>query len=316
MKFSGHESFACRYAWLPKAYRAISTDPTIFAQEESAMVVLGVGKNMVRSIRFWVEVSGVATPVGGRSLELTPFAHAVFGNGGFDPYLEDRRTLWLLHWRIATFADDPVFAWRYMLNHWPHGEFTRSEAVAAFLRESERLGHRHSEVTLGQHFDVFLHSYAHTRGSAAGEDSLDGPLVELDLIQHVGDRKVGEAGRREPVYGFRREPKPDLSPALFAYCVCDYWNQWHPGEATLTYRDVAVAECSVGQVFKLPEEDVRARLEAFATSAATPFRYQPSAVQGLLHRTSPADDASLLAGVYDYHDLGLAALLRESGEAE
>jgi hypothetical protein len=25
-RFSGHETFACRYAWLPKAYRAIAAD--------------------------------------------------------------------------------------------------------------------------------------------------------------------------------------------------------------------------------------------------------------------------------------------------
>lgn len=280
------------------------------------MVELGVGKNMVRSIRFWVEVSGVATPSGARALELTPFAHAILGEDGFDPYLEDRRTLWLLHWRIATYADDPAFAWRYMLNYWPHGEFTRSEAVGAFMRESERLGYKHSEVTLTQHFDVFLHTYVRTRGSAAGEDSLDGPLVELEMLQHVGDRKVGEAGRREPVYAFRRESKPDLSQALFAYCLHDYWNQWHPGEATLTYRDVAIAECSVGQVFKLSEEDVRARLEAFAHPASAPLRYQPSAVQGLLHRTGTEDDGALLAEVYDPSGSSLAATLRTSAEAE
>ncbi len=52
MRFSGHESFVCRYAWLPKAFRAIVQDPAAFRDEEQAMVSLGVGKNMVRSIRF------------------------------------------------------------------------------------------------------------------------------------------------------------------------------------------------------------------------------------------------------------------------
>src|ERR1019366_2997031 len=66
VKYSGHETFACRYAWLPKALQAIQSDPKVFADEDQAMVDLGVGKNMVRSIRFWVEASGMAkpTPVG------------------------------------------------------------------------------------------------------------------------------------------------------------------------------------------------------------------------------------------------------------
>jgi hypothetical protein len=72
-RFSGHESFACRYAWLPKAYRELATDPDALADEDRAMVRLGVGKNMVRSIRFWVEVMGVAEPTSGRSFDLTQF---------------------------------------------------------------------------------------------------------------------------------------------------------------------------------------------------------------------------------------------------
>ena len=50
-RISGHESFPCRYTWLPKAVRGIGVDFKLFGDEERAMVDLGVGKNMVRSIR-------------------------------------------------------------------------------------------------------------------------------------------------------------------------------------------------------------------------------------------------------------------------
>ena len=96
MRFSGHESFACRYAWLPKAFRAIVQDPTAFQDVEQAMVRLGVGKNMVRSIRFWVEVMGVAAPRAEKTLAPTGFGQAIFAEEGFDPFLEDVRTLWLV----------------------------------------------------------------------------------------------------------------------------------------------------------------------------------------------------------------------------
>src|SRR3546814_9972056 len=84
MRFSGHETFACRYAWLPKAYRALKRDPAAFSDEDGAMVELGLGKNMVRSLRFWVDAAGLAQPAKGRELELTEFAHAVFQDNGFD----------------------------------------------------------------------------------------------------------------------------------------------------------------------------------------------------------------------------------------
>lgn len=295
-RFSGHESFACRYAWLPKAYRGLQADSAIFTDESKAMVEMGLGKNMVRSLRFWTEAMGLASPSRTRGHDLTEFAHTIFGPNGQDPFLEDQRTLWLLHWKLASRNEGALFAWRYLFSLWPYPEFTRSDALAAFLRESEKLGHSHSPVTLGQHLDVFLHSYQAGRaGQVALEDTLDGPLVELDLIQSIGERK-GENGRFETVYAFRREAKPEISPALFDYCVADFWQRFHPTEASLTLREVALAPCSPGQVFKLPENDIRSRLEAGSGSSDRPFTYQPSAVQGLLFRTNTP---IVLAAVYE-----------------
>jgi len=303
MRFSGHESFVCRYAWLPKAFRAIVQDPAAFRDEEQAMVSLGVGKNMVRSIRFWVEVMGVAMPRADKTLKPTCFGQAIFAEDGFDPFLEDVRTLWLLHWHMAAREEDPLFAWDFLLHKWPYAELTRSEALAAFVRESRRLNVSHSEVTLGQHLDVFLHTYVSTRGTKGIlEESLDCPLAELELLQIVGERRVDGAGRREPVYAFRRETKPDITTALFEYCLHDYWQRRHAGEATLTYRDVAIAPGSIGQFLKLPEDDIRTRLDVYAVSdALRPFSYQPSAVQGLVTRrdVGPRD---FLAAVYTEED--------------
>lgn len=285
LRFSGHETFACRYAWLPKAYRALEQNPSIFSDDDGAMVALGLGKNMVRSLRFWVEATGLANQTKGRALGLTPFAHEIFGADGLDPYLEDVRTLWLLHWNLSSRSEGPLFAWRCLLNHWPYPEFTRTEAIAFFIRESNRMGHSHSEVTLSQHFDVFLHTYHATRSASVGiEDSLDAALVELSLIQTVGERRV-DGGRWESVYSFRREPKPEITPEVFDYCLVDFWTRFRHQEQTLGLRELASGECSPGQVFKLPEDDVRARLDEYASSGIErPFSYQPSAVQGLLSK--------------------------------
>lgn len=263
------------------------------------MVRIGVGKNMVRSIRFWAEVIGVATPQPDKTLERTRFGRAVFADDGFDPFLEDARTLWLLHWNVATRFEDPLFAWDFLFYKWPYAELTRSEALAAFVRESRRLNMSHSEVTLGQHLDVFLHTYIPTRVAKGGlEESLDCPLAELELLHQVGERRVDGSGRREPVYAFRREAKPEVTTALFEYCLDDYWRRRRAGEATLSYRDVATAPGSIGQAFKLPEDDIRSRLDAYAlTDSHRPFGYQPSAVQGLVSRHD-VGECDFLARVY------------------
>src|ERR1700681_1838056 len=115
VKYSGHETFACRDAWLPKALQAIQSDPKVFADEDQAMVELGVGKNMVRSIRFWVEASGMAKSKSAHNgVEPTALGELIFGAKGLDPFMEDIQTLWLIHWNLTTQTKDPLFAWGFL----------------------------------------------------------------------------------------------------------------------------------------------------------------------------------------------------------
>jgi hypothetical protein len=278
-RFSGHETFPCRYAWLPKAYLSLMDDQRIFTDEEEAMVSMGVGKNMVRAIRFWVQATGVAAAARGGGYTITDFGRALLDREGFDPFLEDRRTLWLIHWQLSTHVEEPLFAWDFLLNRWTHPEISRTEALRAFDQEAKRLGRKLSSVTLEQHFDTFLHTYVPTRSRKGEiqEDNLDCPLVELELIQKVGERDCGNGGRREPIYVFRHDLKPEITPGLFVYCLNDFWNKRRSAERTLTFRDVSVAHGSPGQVFKLPEWDVRERLERLKNDSDGVFSYQESA---------------------------------------
>lgn len=300
-KFSGHETFPCRYAWLPKAYLALRATEEVFASEEAAMVTLGLGKNMVRACRFWVQATGVAESAGGR-YELTDFGVALLDpEEGFDPYLEDVRTLWLLHWQLSSGMDEPLFAWDYLLNRWQHPDMTRTAVIEEFIRETQRMERKLSVITLEQHFDTFLHTYVPTRSRKGDvqEDNLDCPLVELELIQKCGERPIDADGKREVIYAFRREAKPEITPELFIYCLNDFWDKRAPNELTLSFREVAVAHGSPGQLFKLPEWDVRERMDAIAEDSGGVFRYQESASQQQVSRSaSRPNPAELLASIY------------------
>ena len=53
-KFSGHESFPCKSLWLKKGYDFVVGGNDFNSPD--AVITLGVGKNMVMSIRFWLRV--------------------------------------------------------------------------------------------------------------------------------------------------------------------------------------------------------------------------------------------------------------------
>lgn len=300
-RFSGHETFPCRYAWLPKAFSEILASPKALADDQEAMIALGVGKNMVRAIRFWLQATGMATAAGGGALTPTPFGRRLLGPKGADLYLEDIRTIWLLHWQIASHVEQPLFAWEFLLNRWPHPEFTRSAVLAAFRRESKFQAKELSDVTLTQHFDVFLHSYVPTRGRKGEvlEENLDCPLVELGLIHRTGERATEAHGHREVIYSFRREEKSEITPELFVYCLDDFWKRRRETEQTLTLRDVALAVGSPGQLLKLPEEVVRERLDQIEAESAGAFAYRESAAQQHVVRKDLRKAAELLERVYD-----------------
>jgi hypothetical protein len=299
-RISGHESFSCRYAWLPKVVHLLQQGPAFLGDDEKAMVELGLGKNMVRSARFWAHAIGIIESYRSE-ISLTQFGDLLLGKGDLDPFLEDICTLWLLHWRLSTDIDHPLLAWDYLFNRWQEPELIPSHATKMLYKEASKYDEGLSIVTLQQHFDVFLHSYVPTRGKKGKvqEENLDCPLVELDLLQRVGDRgSLTNDGERESVYIFRREEKPDITQELFAYCLADYWLKRHPTEHTLAFREMAHGHGSPGQVFKLPEEDIKARLEVIETATAGCFTYVESAQLQQVRRTEQPNMPKFLKNIY------------------
>lgn len=299
MRFSGHESFACRYAWLPKALQAVVDAPEIFSDEDEAMVELGVGKNMVRSIRFWAEAAGMVAPATS-GMAPTGLGKKIFLDDGFDPFLEDITTLWLIHWKLST-NPSPLLAWDFLLNRWQETEFTESRVMSALQKEVASLERSASDVTLKQHFSIFLHTYLVTRAAKGevSEDNLDCPLTELEMIVRVGDREGAEVGgRREPIYAFRREDKPTISNGLFAYCVNDFWNRRYPTEKTLPARTIANGHGSPGQIFKIPEQEVFNRLSEIESVTGKRIRYSDSEALPQLSREGSIVDDAVLAKAY------------------
>ena len=300
-KYSGHGTFPCRYTWLPKAVIALKDKPQLFNDVDEAMVELGVGKQMVRAIRFWVEAAKIAEKKEKNNLKVTPLGERLMGANGFDPFMEDSQTLWLIHWNFSSHRENPIFAWDFLMNRWQEPEIASMRVVDAFVKETRSKGRNLSRVTLKEHFDVFLHTYLPTRGTKGDilEDNLDCPLIELDLIRQVGERTTdGQNGKREPVYAFNRDHKPQLSQALFVYCLNDFWNTCHDQEGTLSFREVASGYGSPGQVFKLPEQEIVNRLDNIENDTGGAIRFHESVNVSQLRREKKINSENLLNSIY------------------
>ena len=159
--FSGHESFACRYGWLVKLYHALDENPELFASDDEAILTLGLGKNMVKSIRFWGNAFGLARQERRQTFN-TGFAKKLLHPArGLDPYIEDAGSLWRLHWHIAVHGG--LGAWVIALQDVLDSRITRDRLID--LAESRAAASRGaiSRNTASAHVDIFLRTYDWSR---------------------------------------------------------------------------------------------------------------------------------------------------------
>ena len=291
-RFTGHESFACRFTWLPKAVRLIEQDDRALASDDEAILALGLGKNMVRSLRFWLDAFDVARCNDG-AWKLQPFGAALLGCDGLDPFIERTATQWLLQWAVTSRAAGPLYAWRHVFYRTTRTDFTRSELLADLRRDSAAEGYAHSDATLIQHADVLLHTYDGTTIPGAPEDVLDSPLVDLKLIVG-GTRRRNREGRNEPVFSLARVPLAAVGDRVVRYAVEDFWEKRRLGEQQVSFRDLAYAEGAPGATFRITEEDLREHLE----QADGGYTFKASGDTGAAVRLEPTDVARRLREVF------------------
>lgn len=291
--FSGHETFPLRVAWLPKAVAAVSRGQEPFSNPRDGMRILGLGKNMVTALQCWSDYFGVIEREDGR-LKVTEFGKIIFGANGTDPFLEDSRTLWLLHWRASTNTSRAFFAWHWLINLCQEPEFAMSEALEAFQAESNTYSRPLSQVTLRQHLDVFLRTYVASEkmGNQIPEDMLDSPLSSLGFIRRLGERR-GERGR-DPLFLIDVRRKNSISNGLFRFCLHDWWSRFAIHEETVLFSDVAFGRCSPGRVFRMPEAEIRDRLALLSQERPDEFTILEGANQRMIRRLNPMNDLNIL----------------------
>jgi hypothetical protein len=251
--FGRHETFHPRWGWFSKAVFEGKANPYVF-QQTDAPLLLGVGKNMVRAIRYWGEASTLLKEVRPPKERLSAASPTRRGNAlldpdtGVDPYLELTGSLWLLHWWMiqpAPYSMVPL-AW-YAFNAFRPQEFNSSDLEEAFFEECLRIGGEWKPVqnTLVRDSSCFLRTYVATSASQI-DDALDAPLRQLGLLSVVGGHK-----RR-----FRFQAPSSIAAEIILYCVSDFLLNIQHSASTVTLSRLLQEVNSPGRVMKLREDQL------------------------------------------------------------
>lgn len=271
--FGGHEKFPFRYGWLKKGVDATIEDDTIFSHDQ-ALVKLGVGKNMVRSIRHWCLATNLLeeTEVKGRAKPLipTPLAERFILKTGWDPYLEDIGSYWLIHWELVS-NKTRALIWHVLFAQYYNSEFTRQQFVAYCARYLEGAGIKTTPQMIEREVDCCLRTYVTTTRQSKNsfsEDSLDCPLAELELLRFTSS---------DNVYSFNIGPKLTLPVQVFGYALFMFLRPFASTRRAIAIDDCLYHPASPGQVFKLDENSLVNYLEELEGLTKGKLRLQESA---------------------------------------
>lgn len=184
MKLKGHEKFPLREGWLNKGIRGVQKNARIFTGNDGPDI-LGVGTNMVKSIRYWMQSFML--------IEESPKEGATLSTMGrliekYDLYLEDYFSLWILHSCIAK-NDDRATVWYLFFNKCAAEEFKKDELFEVLKKELIVYAGTDTfpDGSLKDDIDVLLNMYSKNNSDDDPEDKNKSPFATLGLVKKEKD---------------------------------------------------------------------------------------------------------------------------------
>jgi hypothetical protein len=277
--FSGHESFPCKSLWLKKGYDFV-IEGNDFNNPE-AVIGLGVGKNMVASIRFWLKAFGVT-----ENDNITWLGDYLFNDtNGKDKYLEDIATLWLLHFNLVFSETATLYNLFFCGVQRERTHFEREQVLTYVKLKMVEAGKitQFNANTVKKDIGVLLQNYCLPRKSQSNED-FSSLLIDLDLIRQSSEGKG---------YYINVDGKRGVTREIFLYGLLKLKEQ--EGDNTIAFDTI---QENVGLVFCMQDFETIEMLKQLANEYSQYFAYSDVAGIKQVQFTKDLDPRHVLDNYY------------------
>lgn len=244
MKFRAHDTFFIRKGWLSKGMRCVSSKPDVFiAHDENPMDVLGIGANMVKALRYWLQAVGLTAEStrGKRVQRFTNLGTRIYEQ---DTYIEELGTLYLLQYCLASQKEEAT-AWYFFFNEFSILEFSRDDFVYALQKyiKMEDNETNYAIRSLNDDFQCIISTYLPRYKSnptrVSPENNIECPFGELGLIDVLNKRKK--------TYKKSIPASDTLNPYVILAVISDNAH----GRREISLNELLTAPCNIGKVFNL-----------------------------------------------------------------
>lgn len=254
LTFSGHDTFHCRQLWLKKGYDFVKNGNKFTDNE--AVVLLGVGKNMVSAIYFWMKAFGLIDKDG----NTTDIADYIFSIEGKDPYLEDEATLWLLHYQLVTIGHASIYNLVFNDFRKEKIEFSKDNFLSFVERKAREFGFsQFNKKTVSTDFDVLAKMYIRTTDQVKDkEDTFSGLLTDLNIIQEER-RKIEDIGIAS-FFSIPNGHRNSLPEEILLYTIIDR----DAFQNSISLNTLFQERNQVGSVFAITKNSLMEKLESIS----------------------------------------------------
>lgn len=174
--------------------------------DENAVVELGVGKNMVASIRYWLRAFGLT-----HDDRLQPIARYIFDTeAGCDPFAEDETTLWVLHFLLVWQGTASIYSLLFEHMQRERRQFTKTD-LENFIRRKCSVPEQKNVFNLNtvrKDIGVLIRNYV-APGDLKSIEDFSSLLIGLNLIVHQGGER----------YAFRSVRQADLRKEVVLFAM-------------------------------------------------------------------------------------------------
>lgn len=259
LRFSGHDTFIVRSFWPKKGYDFVNKGFR-FSSEE-AVIELGVGKNMVSSIQFWMKALGLLEE---DNTTPTDFAKFVFDNQGVDPFLEDIGSIWLLHYYLVKTDYSSIYSLIFNDLRKERAVFNRNQLSSFIKRKYAEAGDNSlNQNTIDKDINVFTRLYNKVDFQSLTkdfEDEVSSLMIELELIVSTIEDEVKEgSNKREKVEWFylHGDNRPSLPPEVLLFAILDNFKD----AKNIGLKRLEIEPNSPGMVFLLSKDALYKQLK-------------------------------------------------------
>ncbi len=250
MPFAKHETFYIREGWLFKGMAAVKlaekeSQPFSVFLDANAPENLGIGQNMVKSLRFWLQATGLIEEKQVERQRVPRFTS--FGNllWEYDRYLEDNATIWLLHYHLAC-SQEHATTWYWFFNHFAPSIFDESTCLDALHTwvVGNFSDQEIASSSLKRDLDCLLQTYLPSKTSHTPEELTESPFSRLGILSRIDDG-------RQRKYRMERLASNNFHPLVLLYVLIDRQKKARNGAEQVGLSDVLRESMNAGRVFGL-----------------------------------------------------------------